>query len=58
VTLIELATDHDSIRLRFSSGASVGWEFEQDAQAITVDPVGRPIVGLDAASAAIDFAPL
>lgn len=48
--------DHDCIRLRFSSGAFVPWEFEQGSEALTVDPQGRLIVGVDAASAAIDLA--
>ncbi|WP_324610598.1 LysR substrate-binding domain-containing protein [Xaviernesmea oryzae] len=47
---------HDCIRLRFSSGAFVPWELEQEGAAFTVDPLGRLIVGVDAAPAAIDFA--
>lgn len=47
---------HDCIRLRFSSGVFVPWDFEQKNEAITVDPQGRLIVGVDAAGAAIDFA--
>jgi DNA-binding transcriptional LysR family regulator len=48
--------DHQCIRLRFSSGGFVDWEFERNGQSITVDPVARVIVGVDAVSAAIDFA--
>jgi DNA-binding transcriptional LysR family regulator len=47
---------HACIRLRFSSGAFVAWEFERDGEPLTVDPVGRLVVGVDAAAAAIDFA--
>lgn len=48
--------DHDCIRLRFSSGAYVPWEFENEGAVQTVDPVGRLIIGVDAAAAAIDLA--
>jgi DNA-binding transcriptional LysR family regulator len=48
--------DHQCIRLRFSSGAFVEWEFEREGKSITVDPAARVIVGVDAAPAAIDFA--
>jgi len=47
---------HDCIRLRFSSGAFVAWEFEREGRVLTVDPPGRVIVGVDAAPAAIEFA--
>ncbi|WP_409565920.1 LysR substrate-binding domain-containing protein [Rhizobium leguminosarum] len=47
---------HECVRLRFSSGAFVQWEFERKGKPITVDPKGRLIVGVDAAVAAIDFA--
>jgi DNA-binding transcriptional LysR family regulator len=47
---------HDCIRLRFSSGAMVDWEFEKEGEAIAVDPPGRLIVGVDGAAAAIDLA--
>lgn len=45
--------EHDAIRLRFSSGALVAWEFERDDTTLTVDPPGRLIVGVDAVAAAI-----
>ena len=48
--------DHTCIRLRFSSGALVKWEFGKDGEAIVVDPPGRLIVGVDGAAAAIDLA--
>jgi DNA-binding transcriptional LysR family regulator len=51
----ELQT-HDCIRLRFSSGVFVPWEFERQDTFLTVDLAGRLIVGVDAAPAAIDFA--
>ncbi|WP_234902474.1 LysR family transcriptional regulator [Agrobacterium larrymoorei] len=47
---------HDCIRLRFSSGAIIKWEFEKGDEALTVDPQGRLIVGVDAVATAIDFA--
>ncbi|MBB4010389.1 LysR family transcriptional regulator [Allorhizobium taibaishanense] len=47
---------HDCIRLRFSSGALVVWEFEKGEEAITVDPPGRITLGVDAAQAAIALA--
>jgi hypothetical protein len=42
--------------LRFSGGAFVDWEFERKGRSVTVDPEARVIVGVDAVSAAIDFA--
>lgn len=47
---------HDCIRLRFSSGALVAWTFEQGDETITVDPLGRLIVGVDGAAGAIELA--
>lgn len=46
----------DCIRLRFSSGALVAWTFERGDEAVTVDPPGRLIIGVDAAAAAIELA--
>lgn len=47
---------HDCVRMRFSSGALTAWSFEKDGEAVTVDPAGRLVVGVDAAAAAIDLA--
>ena len=47
---------HDAIRLRFSSGALVAWEFERGPESMTIDPPGRLIIGVDAAPAAISAA--
>jgi DNA-binding transcriptional LysR family regulator len=47
---------HDCIRLRFSSGALTAWNFERDGIGVRLDPPSRLIIGVDAASAAIDFA--
>lgn len=47
---------HDCIRLRFSSGALIAWQFERADEKVTVDPSGRLIIGVDAAPAAIDLA--
>lgn len=43
----------DAIRLRFSTGALVAWEFERGRESMTIDPPGRLIIGVDAAPAAI-----
>lgn len=48
--------DHECIRLRFSSGALLPWEFESAGEALTVDPPGRLTIGVDAVAAAIDLA--
>jgi DNA-binding transcriptional LysR family regulator len=48
--------DHDNIRLRFSSGALVEWDFERGHETVKVDPPGRLIIGVDAAAAAIALA--
>jgi DNA-binding transcriptional LysR family regulator len=48
--------EHQCIRLRFSSGAFIDWEFERKGKSITVEPVARVIVGVDAVSAALEFA--
>jgi DNA-binding transcriptional LysR family regulator len=47
---------HDCVRLRFSSGALTQWKFERGGEVLTVDPPSRLIVGVDAASSAIEFA--
>lgn len=47
---------HDAIRLRFSTGALVAWEFERGSELIKIDPPGRLIIGVDAAPAAIGAA--
>lgn len=48
--------NHECIRLRFSSGALVDWDFRRDGETLIVDPPGRLIIGVDAAPAAIEFA--
>lgn len=47
---------HDCIRLRFSSGALVVWNFQHGDETITIDPPGRLIVGVDGAAGAIELA--
>ncbi|EOC0077626.1 LysR family transcriptional regulator [Cronobacter turicensis] len=47
---------HDCIRMKFSSGALVPWQFERNGETIKVDPPGRITIGVDGASAAIDMA--
>lgn len=37
--------EHDAIRLRFSSGSLVAWEFERDHESITIDLPGKLIIG-------------
>ena len=48
--------DHDCIRLRYSSGAMVGWDFVRNGEAVSVNPPGRLIIGVDGVAAAIDLA--
>ena len=48
--------NHECIRMRFSSGALTPWDFEQGGELLKLDPPSRLIVGVDAASAAIDLA--
>ncbi|ESQ87013.1 LysR family transcriptional regulator [Asticcacaulis benevestitus] len=48
--------NHPSIRLRFSSGTLIPWEFERGDEAVVIDPKARLIIGVDAAPAAIDLA--
>ncbi|KKB64636.1 LysR family transcriptional regulator [Robbsia andropogonis] len=48
--------NHECIRLRFSSGAVVEWQFECGKEKVKIDPPGRIIVGVDGVSAAIGFA--
>lgn len=47
---------HDAIRLRFSSGAMVPWEFEHGEETVKLDPPGKLTIGVDAAPAAIALA--
>jgi len=44
---------HEAIRLRFSSGALVAWDFKREKELITINPPGRLIIGVDAAPSAI-----
>ena len=48
--------DHDCIRLRFSSGALVEWEFARGAEVVAIDPPGRLVVGVNGAAGAIELA--
>ena len=43
---------HGCIRLRFSGGALVVRTFERGGEAVTVNPPGRLVIGVDAAAAA------
>ena len=47
---------HDCIRLRYTSGASIGWEFEKEGVTTTVDPPAKLVVSVTAAPAAINLA--
>jgi len=47
---------HDCVRMRFSSGALTAWTFTNGEETITLDPVARLVVGVDAAAAAIALA--
>ncbi|MBB3693603.1 LysR family transcriptional regulator [Sphingomonas sp. BK580] len=52
----EDVNNHAAIRLRFSSGALVDWEFERGGESTTIDVQGRLTVGVDAVPAAIQAA--
>ncbi|WP_312056600.1 LysR substrate-binding domain-containing protein [Pantoea brenneri] len=47
---------HDCIRVKYSSGVLRPREFEYRGKAVKVNPVGRLIIGIDGAAAAINFA--
>lgn len=47
---------HDCIRLRYSSGAMVRWDFVKNGKTLSIDPPGRLVIGVDGAAAAIDLA--
>lgn len=47
---------HDCIRLRYSSGAMVSWDFVKNGKTLSIDPPGRLVIGVDGAAAAIDLA--
>ncbi|MDN8542959.1 LysR family transcriptional regulator [Erwinia sp. BC051422] len=48
--------DHDCIRLKYSSGALIPWEFEREGETVSVNPAGRLTIGVNGAAAAIDLA--
>lgn len=48
--------NHDCIRLRFTSGAFVPWDFEKGKETLRVDPPGRLVIGVDAVGAAVRLA--
>lgn len=48
--------EHECIRIRFSSGALLEWEFERGGQTLIVDPPARLIVATAGAAAGIDLA--
>lgn len=47
---------HDCIRLKYSSGTLIPWEFERDGETVSVNPAGRLTIGVNGAAAAIDLA--
>ncbi|WP_236196645.1 LysR family transcriptional regulator [Pseudomonas glycinae] len=47
---------HDCIRLRYSSGAMVNWDFMKDGQTLRINPPGKLVIGVDGVAAAIDLA--
>lgn len=47
---------HDCIRLRYSSGAMVSWDFVKNGETLSIDPPGRLVIGVDGVAAAIDLA--
>jgi DNA-binding transcriptional LysR family regulator len=48
--------DHACIRMRFTSGAMVEWEFERDGEVVKLDLAGRLVVTTGAAEMAISAA--
>jgi DNA-binding transcriptional LysR family regulator len=48
--------NHACIRMRFTSGAMVDWEFERDGEVVKLDPAGRLVVTAGAAEMAIGAA--
>lgn len=48
--------DHDCIRLRYSSGAMVSWDFSRQGETLSIDPPGRLVIGVDGVGAAIGLA--
>jgi len=48
--------EHDCIRLRFSSGALVAWDFKRKGETVSINPSARLTIGVNGAAAAIDLA--
>jgi len=48
--------EHYCIRLKYSSGALVPWEFERNGEIVSVNPAGRLTIGVNGASGAIELA--
>jgi len=48
--------EHDCIRLRFSSGALVAWDFKRNGETVSINPSARLTIGVNGAAAAIDLA--
>ncbi|PWL00652.1 LysR family transcriptional regulator [Pantoea allii] len=49
-------TELDCIRLRYSSGALIPWEFAHNGETVRVDAPGRLTIGVNGVSGAIDLA--
>ncbi len=48
--------EHHCIRLKYSSGALILWEFERNGETVSVNPAGRLTIGVNGASGAIELA--
>ncbi len=48
--------EHHCIRLKYSSGALIPWEFERNGETVSVNPAGRLTIGVNGASGAIELA--
>jgi len=48
--------EHRCIRLKYSSGALIPWEFERNGEIVSVNPAGRLTIGVNGASGAIELA--
>ncbi|MGB9096668.1 LysR family transcriptional regulator [Erwinia sp.] len=48
--------EHHCIRLKYSSGTLIPWEFERNGETVNVNPAGRLTIGVNGASGAIELA--
>lgn len=46
---------HECIRLRYSSGALIPWDFSKNGEAVSIDPPARLVIGVNGVAAAIEL---